>query len=331
MPDKVPEWLSKAIDSLSDTAQQILDNQEHLFDELEEIKGRLKKILKQVLYISAQLDEQVLVGTRSGLRHLSDGIKAETKDVRDDEFRLARAEFTKLINLNPDGFTRGTSGELPNKFLIGLGYWGSFHYFNLRGEIRNALVQVYELTEKDPVLGLFFFPPEYFSKDYAELIEVTEDQLSEALCNLQNKQGENFWQNLSYYSKQVLRGAATGIVGIGGFAIASTTGGWLTHAVGLLTAGTYGNLRPTEPQLHNISSLEEQVQVLGEQLQQFLVEVKNESTVRLQELQKIALKDLKNNRTRFNKQAKTTFWSRWKIAIVVVGVAAILIASVMHS
>ncbi len=196
MSGRESKWLAEAIDSLSEISQEILDNQEHLFDELDEIEEKLRKLLKQVLYISAQIDEQVLVGTRSALRHLSDGVKAETKDVRNDEFRLARAEFTKLINLDPEGATRGTSGELPNRFLIGLGYWGSFHYFNLRGEIRNALIQVYELTEKDPVLGLFFFPPEFFSKDYAKLVKTTENQLNESLAMLQTRQGENFWQEL---------------------------------------------------------------------------------------------------------------------------------------
>jgi hypothetical protein len=138
--------------------------------------------------------------------------------VRDDEFRLARAEFAKLICLNPEEVTKGTSGEVPNIFLIGLGYWGSFHYFNLKGETRTALIQVYEFTQKAPILGLFLFPLELFSKNYAELIEIDENKLNEVLKKLEDESNENFWKGFSHFTMQTLRVAATALVAASGIA-----------------------------------------------------------------------------------------------------------------
>lgn len=294
MPDELPEWLLKATSILDDRKQQIQNNRERIFDELEEIKGQIYKISEQVSHISVQLDESILVGIRTGLRHLVDGMNSQTKEVRNDELRLARVEFTKLICLNLEGVTRGTSGEIPNEFLIAFGYWGNFQYFNLKGEQRNALIQGYELTHKNPALGLSLFPSELFSKNYPKLIEAAKKELSEVIGILQERQGENFLQNLTYYSKQVLRGAATGIIGIGGLTIVSATGGWLTHIVGAVTISAYTSLKPAEPQLHDIYELEKRVQLLAEQLQKYLVEARDESAARLQELQKLNLENTQN-------------------------------------
>jgi len=279
------EWILIVVDELNNSEQQILENQERILEQLNEIK-------EQVSHLGAQLDERVLVGARSGLRHLVDGMNSETEAVRNDEFRLARAEFNKLINLNPEENTQGTSGEVSNVCLIGLGYWGNFHYFNLRGEKRNSLMQVYECTQKYARLGLLLFSSKFFSKDYERLIEENEKNLVDVQNTLSEKQGENFWQGLSYYMKQTLRVAATGVVGAGGMTLVGGTGGFLAPAIMAATKKTFDAMNPASPHYQDISALQSRVTALAEENEKYFVEVVEESKVRQQELRKCTLDKL---------------------------------------
>lgn len=286
---QLPEWLPQTINSLEKTAQIVLQNQNYLRDELEKVNQHLEAISAQMQQISAQIDEQVLVGMRSGLSHLINGIYSDSDKVRDTELSLAQKEFTRLMNLNPEGTTKGSSGEYPNMFLVGLGYWGSFHYFNLQHDHRNALLQVYTLTIQSPILGLSLFPAQLFSTNYLNLINSTEEHLNEAISTLETQRGDNFWQNLSHYSKQVLRGTATAIVGAGGFTLTTVTGGWMAHFAGIATLSTFAHLKPTELTIQPTDELEKTIQQLGEQLNRYIATVQHESAMRLQELQKIDL------------------------------------------
>lgn len=275
-------FIDIVVQELNSTERQVLENQEKIIEQLDEIK-------KQVKYLGAKLDEQVLVGARAGLRHLIDGINSETVAVRNDEYRLARAEFNKLISLNPDAKTKGTSGEVENTFLIGLGYWGNFHYFNLRKEKKNALIQVYELTHKYPRLGLNIFSDKFFSKDYENLIRSNERLLLAVHKKLEKTEGENLLKNLGFYGKQVLRGAAAGTVGAGGMALAGGTGGWLTRPVMLLTSNVYNQLRPDQPQLQDTLCYEDAITTLTQKVEELFQELESECKERLVILRKYNL------------------------------------------
>ncbi len=280
-------WVLVVVDQLNNSERQSSENQERILEELEEIKKRVREL-------GQQLDECVLVGARSGLRHLVDGMNSETEAVRNDEFRLSRAEFNKLVNLNPEGTTEGTSEKVPNIVLIGLGYFGNFHYFNLRGEKRNALIQVYECTQKYPYLGLLLFSPKFFSKNYEKLIEENKKNLIEVQNTVSEKQGENFWQGLSFYARQTLRVAATGIVGVGGVALAGGTGGLLGHAVMAATKKTFEALNPSSPHYQDTIALQAKVVALTEERKKYFAEVVEESKIRQQDLQKYTLENLMN-------------------------------------
>src|SRR5262249_45410124 len=102
---------------------------------------------------------------------------SEVPQVREAELQSASEVFHKLTQLDPDEKTQGTSGEVENRYLIAIGYWGLFHYLNMCGDTRNALIQVYECTQKYCTMGLMMFPPQFFSHDYAR----ETDKLSENL------------------------------------------------------------------------------------------------------------------------------------------------------
>ena len=112
-------WISKALSSIQANQTRIEENQQLILERLEDFKTKLEKL-------GQQIDEQILVDFRTGMQHLLAGFNSEVDDVRKEEFRMARGIFSKLMNLNPEESTVGTSGEVENPYLICIGYWGSF-------------------------------------------------------------------------------------------------------------------------------------------------------------------------------------------------------------
>lgn len=170
----------EVVKALSETFKETSAVNEKIFKEFEVIKQRLQNI-------DQKLDEQILRTARSGLNHLSRGVTSDVESVKLDEFRMARSKFSELASLDP---TQKTCG-IENKYLIGVGYWGNYHYFNLRCDPRNALIQIYECTKKCPVIGVDIFPSVFFSRDYREIT-----RLSESLKYL-HQQKEQLEHNIS--------------------------------------------------------------------------------------------------------------------------------------
>ncbi len=155
--------IHELVKTLDEIFKETSAGNEKIFKEFEVIKKRLQ-------HIDHKLDEQILRTARSGLTHLSRGVTSDVESVKLDEFRMARSKFSELASLDPTQKT----GDIENKYLIGVGYWGNYHYFNLRRDPRNALIQIYECTKKCPVIGVDIFPSVFFSRDYREIIRLSE-------------------------------------------------------------------------------------------------------------------------------------------------------------
>ncbi|NYT01416.1 MAG: hypothetical protein GKC10_01480 [Methanosarcinales archaeon] len=183
-----------------DSAQKMIRNNP------QQINRRFDEIKDQLRRIDEKLDEQVLIKARVGLRHLVDGISSDISEVELEEYRNARREFNYLINLDPLGKTKGTSGEADNRDLIALGYWGNFNYFYFMGDRRNALLQVYECTENYPTQGLIAFDRSFFSRDYRKMASEMGSELNAYQKKLQELEGELFWKKVKHYAKLVVVG-----------------------------------------------------------------------------------------------------------------------------
>lgn len=242
------EWASIIIDEMNLTENEILSNQEQILKQLAEIQERIQ-------ILDAKFDEQILIDVRTGLRHLLDGMNSDIEGVRNDEFLMARKKFSSLINLNPEGKTKGMSGEIDNMHLIGLGYWGNFHYFNLRGDKRNAAIQVYECTKLYPLIGLILFSSKFFSKNYSAIISGIGSELDNAQKCYQQIEGDNFWKNVWYYTKKGFVYLTAGVAGFGAGAIAGalTPGPTVFLAGGMAADTVVEKLKVSSPCLTDSS------------------------------------------------------------------------------
>lgn len=165
---ELANFVMSTFTELKSQNSRILKNQEEILEKLDAVQNDLKKV-------NQKLDEQILRDARVGIRHLIDGINSGSTKVKDSEYQLARQKFTSLIELNPNEVTKGTSGEVDNKFLISFGYYGSFHYFNLQNDRRSAAIQVYECVERwieweTSIFALKMFSHKFFSKNYYEIM-----------------------------------------------------------------------------------------------------------------------------------------------------------------
>ncbi|MCC7209027.1 MAG: hypothetical protein IT323_17080 [Anaerolineae bacterium] len=271
------DWLISVVADLAANQQTFQDDNQALLRTLDELKERLHRV-------ESNLDEQVLRGMRTGIRHLVDGLNSDLPDVRDDELRLARAEFTRLASLNPEGQTAGQSGVVDNSLLISLGYWGNAHYFNMRGDTRNALLQVYECTRKHPEYGLLTFSSQFFSRDY--LTEFVNETARLALLSKQLEQREwgNLFKGITNFGKQVVKG----VVALGAGVIIGSFSGPL----GLMAAGAVWNSEVEVEQYEDTDKLKADIQQATQKIQTALADLERECDTRIADLQKVTLKDL---------------------------------------
>jgi archaellum component FlaC len=149
--------------------------------------------------IESKLDEKVLVELRTAFTHLSNGFNARKDYIKEKELEMARGTFARLVELNPNGSTKGSSGEYSNLYLMALGYLGNFHYYNFHNEKILALRQVYECisrcfeANKIDVIKDTFLAEEltdFFSRDYmGGIVKLEEDLVSrkEALEAMERK------------------------------------------------------------------------------------------------------------------------------------------------
>ena len=144
---------------------------------------------------------------------------------------MARQGFAHLTELDPSGSTGSKSGDIDNKFLICLGYWGNHHYFNLTGEKRNAAIQVYQCTEHSPQFGMLLFSSTFFSKNFADRIGVATAEVKTLCERLAELERKNVGDKVRYYLRQALQLGTTGVVGAGAavFAVATRNAGFFTE------------------------------------------------------------------------------------------------------
>jgi hypothetical protein len=236
--------------------------------------------------------------------HLLAGHNSDVEDVRREEFRRARDIFTRLMNLDPKERTKGTSGEIENPNLICVGYWGSFQYFSLQGDHRNALLHAYECTEKYPLIAardLGLFPADLFSKDYTMLWRKAWMEFTENTEAYNNHKARNKQEKVAFYAQQSLRAGATGVVGavsMGLAALISTvTFGVVSGAA--LAAGlhlakrTWESIPVAPPSIHNVEELEKEISRLTTVLKNLPQELVEEWT-RQTHLQLMTLEELKS-------------------------------------
>ncbi|MEG4023734.1 DUF2892 domain-containing protein [Microcoleus sp. S13C4] len=219
-----------AFTELKSQNEAVSKNQEKILEKLDEVQDSLRSL-------GQKLDEQILRDARAGMRHLIDGINSGITKIRDGEFQLARQKFTALIELDPNEITHGTSGQIDNKILIGLGYYGSFHYFNLQGDKRSAAIQVYECVEKwsewgGSLFALQMFSPNFFSKNYAQIIEKLIQQISKAQVSSGNAEQEVGTLG-SVVGAATIYGVTAGLASVSGISLG-------TVGLGLLFAGPVG-------------------------------------------------------------------------------------------
>jgi hypothetical protein len=204
----VTEWVVSILTELSTQNKNIIKNQRILFEKIDEVKLAAEQI-------GQKIDEQVLREGRAGMRHLVDGINSEIESARKSELQFARQIFARLIELDPDEVTTGTSSSIDNKILISLGYYGSFHYFNILGDKRNAAIQVYECVEKwiaweNPLFALELFPQSFFSQNYIKILSQLYRDIENLLINIKDHD--------SVFNENAAKAGAT--VGNAGAAIA---------------------------------------------------------------------------------------------------------------
>jgi hypothetical protein len=243
------EWISEVFLELTVGQQEIGSNQDKILQQLEDITGRLQTL-------DAKLDEETLRSARTGVRYLIDGVNSDIEDVKSDELLMARQEFGKLVHLDSEGITKGTSGQVDNKHLIAIGHWGNSHYFNIRGDMRNAAIQVYECTAKFPIIGLVLFSSHFFTKDYGALISGAASQLHELHERYEELSGKNFWKNAWYYTRKGFVFVTAGAAGLAIGAIGAALGAGPVALYGVKAAeDIYEEMDVSPPILDDTDSL----------------------------------------------------------------------------
>jgi hypothetical protein len=119
------------------------------------------------------LPEDVLSDFRLGFSYLAEAMRVSGGPLPSEpHLRLARDAFSRLAE-HP-------APALPSAPLLmpptaseaqALGHLGNYHYFILRGQHREALLEAYSCTEKFPALGVQILPEDLFSKPYRFLLQ----------------------------------------------------------------------------------------------------------------------------------------------------------------
>jgi hypothetical protein len=190
---------------LANMVGKVIKNQAEILGQLEAIKQRLRAI--EIL-----LDEQTLIKARTAIVLLNDAANIDDKSLIGQKLDRADGIFTELTVLDPTRTTQGSSGTVPNRALIALGYWGRHLILGIHNQTRYALVQVYECTQKYPLEGMMVFPPEYFSKDYKA--EIDSARLREEAARTQQSSAQK-----ANTQSQIDRGLeiaeGVGMIGVG--------------------------------------------------------------------------------------------------------------------
>jgi hypothetical protein len=203
------EWISDVLCEFEKDESDVLSDPRYIHKRFDDILSRLKKT-------EQKLDDQTMRRFKAGLRHLVDGQNSDVAEVRDDEFRMARSKFNEFLNLDPNGTTATSTGTTPNVLIVALSYWGNHHYFLLRGDKRNALIQVYEATALlPPPLGLQLYSPRFFSKNYFTSLTNALRGLEVASHHLDLANSKNSSATFVYSLKQIGLHLGAATIGLG--------------------------------------------------------------------------------------------------------------------
>ncbi|MEO0457735.1 MAG: hypothetical protein AAF152_14315 [Cyanobacteria bacterium P01_A01_bin.114] len=217
-------WTAQVFSKLSQINKQVLEAKAEMLSAAEEIQSKL--------------DEVILRDLRTAFRHLRDGALSSVPEMQQRELQAARQKFAELVELDSNGTTKGTSGEFSNRYLIALGYLGSFHYYNLSGDKRLAAIQAYECVNRflewsDYLTVVETFSLEIlnglFSKNYLKEIGLMEASLQLSRQKLKKSEKEAFRKKLQ----------TLGIAGTSGALSAIVLGELLVIGVPIAVAGAW--------------------------------------------------------------------------------------------
>lgn len=298
MESELAKLVISTFTELKSQNETVLKNQKKILEKLDEVQESLQRL-------GQKLDEKVLRDARAGMRHLVDGINSGVTKIRDSEFQLARQKFTGLIELNPNEITQGTSGQIDNKILIGFGYYGSFHYFNLQGDKRSAAIQVYECVEKwsewgNSLFALKMFSPNFFSKNYAQIIERLIQEISKVQVSSGNAEQEIGTLG-SVVGTATVYGVAAGLASASGISLgAAGLGllfagpiGWGILGAGVVSGGIVANMFPKKQKQAEINASDQaKYEQLVEDLKAINTELYEECKRRKRMLQNTTLDNL---------------------------------------
>jgi hypothetical protein len=274
------------VTNLGNMLGSILKNQEKIKNELEVIKSRLA-------VIEARLDEAIMVKARVAMMHLYEAANVDSLSIKSRKFGFADDAFSNLANLDPNGVTNGTSGAVPNKALICLGYWGKHLIMGMEGETRMAMIQAYQCVQSYPLEGMLVFPAVYFSKDYKAMIDLTKANEKAALLDLGRARKGNQEHNLERGVK-IVEGLALLLGGVGMAAFTGNSSGLqagmhlIRTGIEEVDGGSKVQINPYDtvtPQRTALTMLETQSQLSAE--------VIAECAARCQVLERVKISDLR--------------------------------------
>lgn len=179
--------------------------------EHEAVMKELERVIEHLELLEIKLDQEIMIRVRAGLANLNAYVSSDNPDVKTEELRMAREKFSELMALEPTLSTMG----LPNEILICFGYWGSYLYFGLRGDKKNAALHVYECIQKWPLWGLTMFPSNILSKNYSELTTNLLAEMNSTTKQLEEIESNIHWKNVWGYAKTgIVAFAVLGIPGV---------------------------------------------------------------------------------------------------------------------
>jgi hypothetical protein len=171
--------------------------------------------------------------------------------------------------------------------LVSLGYWGNYNYFNLRGDRRNAAIQVFECVETLPIQGLATFGDSFFDRPYRKLIAQALVDLDEARNKYRKIETENFWKNSWYFAKSSLAFMTIGVAGLSAAAIAGAlTGGGLSPLGVIAAKSVIDGIEVSDPVLEDSSSLRGEIDKLQCLVEDYFDSLLDECGERLSVLRK---------------------------------------------
>lgn len=266
--------------------EEIITSNEQILQDNKVILRRLNEIEKRLERIYNKLDEEVLINAKTATRHLVDGLNTKVKKIQNDELLIAHKEFSTLISLDSELTTKG----IPNKWLICIGYWGRFHYYYFRGDLKRSLIQVYECTEKYPEQALEIFSFKFFSKDYQEIGEyMVERKQREQTLSKKQADFTEYWPLISSVAEKCGWGLIT-LAGVSSVVFSGLNP--LNVIAAKQGAEKFSHTVIENPLAEEVRKINLEINASNEKINSILLRVKNESKKKLTELDSISQDDL---------------------------------------